>query len=107
MDYSYEQLKEMTVAQLREIAKGIQNDELEGHSVMHKEQLLPLLCKVLGIHIHHVATGGEKAVLKARMRKLKAQLHDGAARPALAQASIIRREVHRLEHVIRKMAAQA
>ena len=32
MPYTYEQLKEMTVAELREIAKGIEHDAVKGHT---------------------------------------------------------------------------
>jgi hypothetical protein len=72
-DYTYEQLHKMTVAQLREIAAGIEDERLQGHSQLNKEQLLPILCEVLGIdtHVHHVAVGIDKAPIKQEIRALK------------------------------------
>lgn len=96
--YTYEQLKAMTVAELREIAKGIQNDVLEGYSTKHKEQLLPLLCKALDIHIHHAAVGSEKDRIKSMIRKFKATSGNKA------KSAAIRRQIHVLKRKLRKMA---
>jgi hypothetical protein len=53
MTHTYEELSKMTAIQLRVIADGIEDERLKGHSTMHKEQLLPLVCKSLGIEIPH------------------------------------------------------
>ena len=71
-EYTYDQLRKMTVAKLREIADGHPDESLQGHSTMHKDKLLPILCKVLGIPTHHIAHGAEKTRLKGEIRKLKA-----------------------------------
>jgi hypothetical protein len=96
--YTYEQLKAMTVTELREIAKGIQSDVLEGYSTKHKEQLLPLLCKALDIHIHHAAVGSEKDRIKAMIRKFKASRGDKA------KAAVMRRQIHAMKRKLRRMA---
>src|SRR5688572_19694131 len=74
-EYTYEQLHKMTIGELREIAAGIDDERVKGHSQLHKEQLLPLLCAVLGIeaHAHHVAVGIDKAPIKQEIRALKAR----------------------------------
>lgn len=105
-EHTYEQLKGMTVAQLREIADGIQHEALAGHSTMHKEQLLPALCKALNIPIHHAAAGSEKDRLKALMRKLKADRQQARAKKDHAQAAGLQRAIHVLEHKLRHLAAQ-
>ncbi len=102
-DYTYEQLKNMTVADLREIAKGIQNDALEGFSVMHKDHLLPLLCKVLNIPMHHIAAGEEKANLKATIHKIKPRATTGS----VEQRAATRRQIHDLKRRLRRLAAKA
>ncbi len=102
--YTYEQLKDMTVAQLRDVAKGIQNDELEGSMTMHKEQLIPILCKVMNIHIHHAAGGAEKARMKALIKKLKARRDEAAAKKDYALLGSTRRQIHTLTHRLRVMA---
>lgn len=75
MAYTYEQLSNMTVAQLREIAQGVQHEAVQGFSTMHKEKLLPALCHAFGIeaHVHHTAIGINKSAVKAEIRKLKVQ----------------------------------
>jgi len=106
-DYTYEQLKGMTVAQLRQIADGIKGDEsLQGHSVMHKEQLLPLLCKALHVEVHHVAIGAGKMRMKAAIRKLKAQRDEAAKTGQPAKLPAIRHQVHVLKRKLRRMAEQ-
>jgi hypothetical protein len=75
MAHTYEELSAMTVAQLREIAAGIQHDAVHGFSTMHKEKLLPALCRALGVeaHVHHAVMGVNKAQLKAEIRALQAR----------------------------------
>ncbi len=101
--YTYDQLKDLTVADLREIAKGIENPELEGFSVMHKDHLLPLLCKVLNIPMHHIASGGDKAKLKAVIRKIKPRATTGPE----TQRAATRRQIHDLKRRLRRLAAAA
>ena len=53
MAYTFHELKEKTIQDLREIAKGVPNqDAVQGYSQMNKDHLLPALCKALGIDIH-------------------------------------------------------
>src|SRR5438034_1189956 len=49
MAQTYEELKAKTIEQLREIAKGIDNEAVKGYSQMNKNHLLPALCAALGI----------------------------------------------------------
>ena len=72
-DYTYEQLHKMTVGELRQIAAGIDDERLKGHSQLHKEQLLPILCTVLGVdmHVHHEVVGIDKSSVKQKIRTLK------------------------------------
>src|SRR3954466_7982832 len=49
MAYTYHELKEKTIQDLRDIAKGVENQEaVQGYSQLNKEHLLPALCKALG-----------------------------------------------------------
>ena len=68
MAHTYEELKKKTIAELREIAKEIHHDAVQGYTQMNKEHLLPALCKALGIdaHEHHAAHLAEKAVIRAK-----------------------------------------
>ena len=75
MAYTYHDLKLKTVQELREIAKDVQHDAVQGYSQMNKDHLLPALCKAFGIdvHEHHTVSGVDKTALKARMRDLPAE----------------------------------
>ncbi|HEX5834312.1 MAG TPA: hypothetical protein VFY34_10685, partial [Pyrinomonadaceae bacterium] len=74
MAYTYEQLKHMTLADLREIAKGSEHEAVQGYTQLNKEHLVGALAKALGIqHTHHDVVGIDKASIKARIRQLKTQ----------------------------------
>ena len=49
MATTYEDLKKKTVAELRDMAKGLTHEAVQGYTQMNKEHLLPALCKALGI----------------------------------------------------------
>lgn len=103
MSYTYEDLKGKTIAELREIAKESTHEAVQGHTQMNKDHLLPALCQALGIdaRAHHVAHGEVKLKARARMHELRGKrqqavdTHDGGALKA------IRREYHRLNHLLR------
>src|SRR5262249_13064270 len=74
MAYTFHELKQKTIQDLREIAKGVENrDAVQGYSQMNKDHLLPALCKALGIeaHEHHAVSGIDKPAIKAKMRDLR------------------------------------
>jgi hypothetical protein len=107
--YTYEQLKGMTVARLREIAQPIHGEhpELDGFSTMHKENVLPALCRALGVHIPHVVAGAGKAPIKAMIRKLKAQRDAVTADGDKAKLANIRHQIHALKRKLHRMAIKA
>ena len=39
MEHTYHDLKEMTVAQLREVASGLEHEAVQGHTQLNKEHL--------------------------------------------------------------------
>ena len=108
MAYTYHELKEKTIEDLREIAKGVENhDAVQGYSQMNKQHLLPALCKALGIDTreHHDVVGIDKGAIKAKMRELKKkraaaiEAHDHDALKS------IRRHMHSLNRQIRAHVA--
>jgi hypothetical protein len=103
MAHTYHELKEMTVAQLRDIAKGIEHDAVKGATQMNKEHLLPALCKALGIDAaeHHTVTGIDKQAIKKSMRDLKAKRAAALESGDHDDLKSIRRQLHRLNHQIR------
>ena len=102
-ELTYEQLRHKTVAELRDIAKGIQHDAVQGYTQMNKEHLLVALSKALGIqHEHHSVVGVDKSSIKARIRELKAQRASAIEAHDSAQLKVVRRTIHRLKRRIHK-----
>lgn len=103
MPYSYEQLKHKTLAELRDIAKDIQHDAVQGYTQLNKEHLIAALAKVLGIkHEHHDVVGIDKSSIKARIRELKTQRAAALEAHDHTQLKVVRRTIHRLKRRIHK-----
>ena len=103
MTMTYEELRAKTVAELREIAKGIVHDAVQGYSQMNKERLLPAICVALGIEMreHHEVVGIDKAGIKMKIRELKRQRDEALATEDYSQLKNLRRQIHHLNHQIR------
>lgn len=104
MPYTYEEIRKKTVADLREIAAGIEDERLQGHTQMHKEEILPLLCQVLEIdmHAHHEVVGVDKSKLKAEIRELKARRDAALEAKDTEELRRVRRRIHRLKGRLRR-----
>ena len=106
MTYTHHELKEKTLAELKEIAAGIADEAVKGYSQMNKEHLIKQLCAALAIdvHEHHTAHIPEKLGVKARIRALKQErdkllgTHDGK------KLKEIRTQIGRLKHKLRSAA---
>lgn len=108
MAHTYEELKHKTIAELREIAKGLDHEAVKGFTQMNKEHLLPAVCKALGIdmHAHHAAVrSAAKADAKARLRALKAERDKALAAHDAKQLAAVRRQRHALKRRIRRVSA--
>jgi hypothetical protein len=101
--YTYEQLHDMTVAQMRDVARETEHDAVRGYSTMHKEQLLQALCEALGIeaHAHHEVVGLNKKKVKAKIRNLKKDRDAALEAHDSKRLKEVRREIHRLKRKIR------
>ena len=104
MELTYEQLRHKTLAELRDIAKGVeQHEAVQGYTQMNKEHLVGQLAKALGIqHEHHSVVGIDKASIKSRIRELKTQREAAIAAHDHAQLKVVRRTIHRLKRRIHK-----
>ena len=103
MAYTYEDLHGKTLAELREIAKDVKHDAVQGYSQMNKDHLLPSLCRALGVpvHAHHVVGDFNKPGLKARMKMLKNERAAALKSSDYETLKAIRRHRHTLNHQIR------
>ena len=100
---TYEELKSKTVAELREIAKELHHDAVQGYTQMNKDHLLPAICKALGIEIghHHVEAGFDKSAIKARMKTLRAERVTALSAHDSKRLRAVRDELHTLNHRLR------
>ena len=107
MAYTYEELKLKTLGELRDIAKDVSSDHVQGFSQMNKDHLLPALCKAFGLemHDHHVAVGIDKPALKAKIKMLKVERDAALAAHDHRQLKIVRRQIHRITRDIRRHLA--
>src|SRR6185369_15042755 len=103
MAYTYEELRHKTLAELRDIAKDIEHDAIQGYTQLNKEHLVIALAKALGIqHTHHDVVGIDKSTIKARIRQLKTQRAAAIEAHDHAQLKTVRRTIHRLKRQIHK-----
>jgi hypothetical protein len=108
MAYTYHELKEKTIQDLREIAKTVDSEAVKGASQLNKDHLLPVLCKALGIdaHEHADVVGIDKPSIDAKMRELRKQRDEALAAHDGEMLKSIRRHLHHLNHQIRAHRAR-
>ena len=106
MAHTYKELKEKTVAELREIASGIEHEAVKGYTQLNKEHLLAALCKAfnLDMHEHHTAKGIDKTAIKKQIRELKTKRDSVLAAHDLKQLKDVRHQIHELRRKLRRAA---
>jgi hypothetical protein len=107
MEHTYEELSKKTVAQLREIAKGLDDPGLRGYTQLNKAHLLPAVCKALGIegHEHHEIVGLDKAEIKTQIKELKVQRDKALEAHDHKQLKVVRRQIRGFKRKLRKATA--
>jgi hypothetical protein len=104
MGYTHHELKGKTVVELREIAKGIQHEAVQGYTQLNKEHLIVAVCTALDIPMHerHVVVGIDKAGLKAKMRVLKKERDAAIEAHDSRKLKAVRRQIHHFNRRIRE-----
>jgi DNA-binding IclR family transcriptional regulator len=104
MAYTHHELKHKTLAELRDIAKDIDHEALQGYTQLNKEHLVVAMCKALNIdiHEHHEVVGIDKAAIKSRIKALKAKRDEAITAHDHAALKKARRSIHRLKRQIHK-----
>jgi len=104
MAQTYEELKHKTVVELRDIAKGIDHEAVQGYTQLNKGHLLQAICKALGIdmHAHHEVKGINKAAIKAKIKTLKQKRTAAIASHDHKQLKHLRRSIHHLKRSLHK-----
>ncbi len=104
MAHTYDELKHSTLAQLKEIAKEMDHEAVEGFTQMNKDHLLQALCKALGIemHVHHEVVGIDKSGIKKQIKELKVERNKALEAHDHKQLKDVRRQIKKLKNKIRR-----
>ncbi len=104
MSYTYEELKKKNVADLRKVAKEIENEAVKGYSQLKKEQLMEAICKALNIdmHEHHEVVGIDKVSIKKEIKELKVKRDQAMTEKKSDELKRIRRTIHSLKRSLRR-----
>ena len=104
MAYTHHELKHKTLAELRDIAKDLDQEAVKGFTQLNKEHLVVAICQALNIdiHEHHDVVGIDKASIKARIKALKSKRDAALSAHDHAQLKLTRRSIHRLKRQIHK-----
>ena len=104
MTHTYEDLKKKTVAELREIAAGIEHEAVKGYTQLNKDHLLAAVCTALGIeaHAHHEVVGIDKKSVKSHIRELKVKRDAALTAHDRTQLKTVLRRIHSLKRQIHR-----
>lgn len=104
MDHSFEELRKMNVAELREVAKGIEHEAVQGYTQLNKEHLLEAICKALNIdmHVHHEVVGVDKASIKKQIKEYKKKRDEAIAAKNPEEIHLARRRIRYLKRKLHK-----
>jgi hypothetical protein len=107
MDHTFKDLKKKTVAQLREIAAGIEHEAVQGYTQLNKEHLIVAICKALNIDMfeHHIAKGLNKTTIKSQIRALKTERDKFLQTHDYGELKKIRVKIKKLKNQLRHAAA--
>lgn len=104
MAHTYHELKKMTAAQLKDIAKGIQHEAVKGYTQLNKDHLIKAICAAEGIDAreHHEVKGIDKSRIKLRIGALKAERAKVLEAHDHKQLKAVRRRIKTLKKKLRK-----
>ena len=104
MAYTFEELKHKKVNELRDIAKEMDHEEVQGYSQLNKDHLLEAICHALNIemHVHHEVVGVNKSTTKSQIKELKKQRDEAISSKKPDEIKRIRRKIRNLKKILRK-----
>ncbi|MEJ2053460.1 MAG: hypothetical protein P8X42_06025 [Calditrichaceae bacterium] len=104
MDYTYKDLKHMTVAQLREIAAATGEEGITGYTQLNKDHLLEAICNFYNIdmHEHHDVVGIDKSKVKLKIKEMKKQRDEAIQKKDKKKLAETRKEIKKLKKDLRR-----
>lgn len=103
-NYTHEQLRHLTVAQLREIAGGIDHAAVKGFTQLRKDEIIHGICVALEIDEveHHKIVGIDKAAVKSKIETLKVERAAAMEARDAAALKMARKKIRRLKRKMRR-----
>jgi len=103
-EYTYHELSKKTVAELREIAAGIDHPAVRGYTQKRKAEVLASICEALDIdtHEHHQVVGIDRGAVRREIREWKARRDAALEAGDHAQLKFTRTKIRRLKRKIRR-----
>lgn len=104
MAHTFSELKKKNVGELREIAKDIEHEAVQGYTQLNKDHLLEAICKALNIdmHVHHDVVGVDKAKIKLDIRATKKERDEAIKAKKPDDIIKARRKIRFLKKQLRK-----
>ena len=104
MEHTYHEIKHKTVTQLRDIAKDIEHEAVQGYTQMNKDHLLQAICTALNIdmHEHHEVVGINKTNIKTKIRELKKTRDKALEAKDHKKLIAVRKEIKDLKNQLRR-----
>ena len=103
-DHTFSELKHKTLAQLKEIAKDIEHEAVQGYTQMNKDHLLKAICEALQIdmHVHHEVVGIDKPKIKSQIKELKKKRDKALEAKDHKKLKAVRKEIKGLKNQLRR-----
>jgi len=104
MEYTFKDLKEKTVAELRDIARNIEHEAVTGYTQLNKEHLLQAICTALNIdmHVHHDVKGLDKSKMKIEIRKLKLERDEALGAHDYQKLKEVRKQIKTYKNKLKR-----
>ena len=104
MAYTFPELKQKPLAELREIAAGIEHEAVKGYTQLNKDHLLEALCKALSIdmHVHHEVKGVDKAAVNAKIREWQKKRDEALAAKDRKKLKVALDHIPHFKHHLRR-----
>jgi len=104
MGHTFKELKSKTLAELKDIAKDIEHEAVQGYTQLNKEHLLKAICTALGIDgfEHHVAQGIEKGKIKLEIKELRKNRDQAIEAKNHVELASVRKKIKNLKRTLRR-----
>ena len=104
MAYTFKELKKKRVAELREIASGLDHEAVKGYTQLNKDHLLKAVCEALNIemHEHHEVVGIDKSGIKQQIKKLKKERDKAIEARNKVELKNIRKQIKNYKKQLRR-----